>query len=144
MGLQGRERSCYCIIVITPGNIMKNSVYLCRSIITGMDISLLTTTNDIEQLRAMALAMVQKLVTEKNAELTARDQLSVCWKRRFCWPASNASGAKPKCCLALQRQLFEEDTLFPGRRSGGTGHSALTIRQPWNARGNSVRWSDSH
>lgn len=41
---------------------------------TGMDISLLTTTNDIEQLRAMALAIVQEVVTEKNAELTAKDQ----------------------------------------------------------------------
>lgn len=39
-----------------------------------MDISLLSTTTDIEQLRAMAFAMVQKVVTEKNAELTAKDQ----------------------------------------------------------------------
>lgn len=31
---------------------MKNLEYPCRSIITGMDISLLTTTSDIEQLRA--------------------------------------------------------------------------------------------
>lgn len=39
-----------------------------------MDVSLLTTTNDIEQLRAMALAMVQKVVTEKNTVLVAKDQ----------------------------------------------------------------------
>ena len=32
-----------------------------------MDISALNTTNDIEKLRAMALAMVQKVTTE-NAE----------------------------------------------------------------------------
>ena len=60
---------------------MKNPGYPCRSIITGMDISLLTTTNDIEQLRAMALAMVRKVVDEnhklqlqKGAELTAKEQ----------------------------------------------------------------------
>ena len=36
-------------------------------IITRMDISLLSTTNDIEQLRTLALAMVQNAVSE-NAE----------------------------------------------------------------------------
>lgn len=35
--------------------------------VKGMDISLLSTTNDIEQLRTLALAMVQKVVSE-NAE----------------------------------------------------------------------------
>ncbi|EBR9315507.1 hypothetical protein D4F06_25615 [Salmonella enterica subsp. enterica serovar Muenchen] len=35
--------------------------------IKGMGISLLSTTNDIEQLRTLALAMVQKVVSE-NAE----------------------------------------------------------------------------
>ncbi|ECZ0012473.1 hypothetical protein ZX71_003389 [Salmonella enterica subsp. enterica] len=42
-----------------------------------MDITLLTTTNDIEQLRAMTLAMVQKVVDEnrqKSTELLAKDQ----------------------------------------------------------------------
>lgn len=36
-------------------------------IITRMDISVLSTTNDIEQLRTLALAMVQNVVSE-NAE----------------------------------------------------------------------------
>lgn len=52
--------------VITIRNIMKNLEYMCRCIIPGMDIVLLTTTNDIEQLRAMALAMVQKVVGESR------------------------------------------------------------------------------
>lgn len=45
---------------------MKNREYLYRCIIPGMDILLLSTTNDIEQLRAMAIAMVQKAVDEKH------------------------------------------------------------------------------
>lgn len=56
---------------------MKNCEYLYQCIIPGMDIALLTTTNDIEQLRAMALAMAQKVVDEnrqKNTELLAKEQ----------------------------------------------------------------------
>ncbi len=36
--------------------------------LSGMDISALTTTSDIEKLRAMALAMVQKVIEEKERE----------------------------------------------------------------------------
>lgn len=46
-------------------------------ILSGMDISALTTTNDIEKLRAMALAMVQKAMSEnveKERELQAKNQ----------------------------------------------------------------------
>lgn len=90
---------------------MKNLEYPCRSIITGMDISLLTTTSDIEQLRAMTLAMVRKVVDEnhhlqsqKNAELIAKDQRIrlLARQQRF--------GRKTEMLSGLQRQLFEEDT----------------------------------
>jgi len=50
-----------------------------------MDIALLNTTNDIEQLRAMALAMVHKVVDEnrqKSTDLLAKDQRISCWKKR--------------------------------------------------------------
>lgn len=57
--------------MITIRNIMKKHEYLYRCIIPGMDIVLLTPTTDIEQLRAMALAMVQKVVAEK---ILAKDQ----------------------------------------------------------------------
>ena len=42
--------------------------------IKDMDITLLSTTNDIEQLRTLALAMVQKVVSE-NAEKEQRIRL---------------------------------------------------------------------
>lgn len=47
--------------------------------LSSMDITTLTTTNDIEKLRAMALAMVQKvmsakLVAEKDRELQTKNQ----------------------------------------------------------------------
>ncbi|UZQ11071.1 hypothetical protein OF870_21510 [Escherichia coli] len=44
-----------------------------------MDISALNTTNDIEKLRAMALAMVQKVMSE-NAELEKAGASSF-WKK---------------------------------------------------------------
>lgn len=76
-----------------------------NSIITGMDISLLSTIKDIEQLRAMALAMVQKVVSE-NAEKERRirqleEALMLARQHRF--------GRKTETMAGLQRQLFEED-----------------------------------
>lgn len=50
-----------------------------------MDISALNTTNDIEKLRAMALAMVQKVMSE-NAE-----------KERNYWRKAGASSFWKKC-----------------------------------------------
>lgn len=81
MGLpRGDDLNCR-YDVITIRNIMKNREYLHRRIIPSMDIALLRTTTDIEQLRAMALAMVQKAVDEKhtlqlqkNTELMAKEQ----------------------------------------------------------------------
>lgn len=89
---------------------MKNREYLCRSIIPGMDISLLSTTTDIEQLRAMAFAMVQKVVTEKNAELTAKDQRIRLLEEVLLLARQQRFGRKTEMLSGLQRQLFEEDT----------------------------------
>ncbi|CAI1910023.1 Transposase and inactivated derivatives [Serratia fonticola] len=89
---------------------MKNLEYPCQSIITSMDISLLTTTNNIEQLRAMALAIVQKVVTEKNAELTAKDQRIRLLEEALLLARQQRFGRKTEMLSGLQRQLFEEDT----------------------------------
>ncbi|EIE5051587.1 IS66 family transposase, partial [Salmonella enterica] len=43
-------------------------------ILSGMDISALNTTNDIEKLRAMALAMVQKLMSENAADKVEQER----------------------------------------------------------------------
>lgn len=89
---------------------MKNCEYLCQYIITGMDISLLTTTSDIEQFRAMALAMAQKVVTEKNAELEAKDQRIRLLEEALMLARQQRFGRKTEMLSGLQRQLFEEDT----------------------------------
>lgn len=73
--------------------------------IEGMDISLLSTTSDIEQLRTLALTMVQKVVSE-NAEKEQRirlleEALMLARQQRF--------GRKSEVLSGLQRQLFEED-----------------------------------
>lgn len=75
-----------------------------------MDISLLSTTTDIEQLRAMAFAMVQKVVTEKNAELTAKDQRIRLLEEVLLLARQQRFGRKTEMLSGLQRQLFEEDT----------------------------------
>ena len=85
-------------------------------IITRMDISLLSTTNDIEQLRTLALAMVQNAVSE-NAEkeeklrqqnttlqqriLLLEEALKLARQQRF--------GKKSETLAGMQRSLFEED-----------------------------------
>lgn len=89
---------------------MKNREYLYQCIIPGMDITLLTTTNDIEQLRAMALAMVQKVVSEKNAELIAKDQRIRLLEEALLLARQQRFGCKTEMLSGLQRQLFEEDT----------------------------------
>ncbi|EAU6351828.1 IS66 family transposase [Salmonella enterica] len=89
---------------------MKNLEYLYRSIIPGMDVSLLTTTNDIEQLRAMALAMVQKVVTEKNTVLVAKDQRIRLLEEALMLARQQRFGRKTEMLSGLQRQLFKEDT----------------------------------
>lgn len=71
----------------------------------SIHISLLGTTSDIEQLRTLALAMVQKVVSE-NAEKEQRirlleEALMLARQQRF--------GRKSEVFSGLQRQLFEED-----------------------------------
>lgn len=70
-----------------------------------MDITLLSTTNDIEQLRAMAFAMVQKMVSE-NAEKERRIRLL---EEALMLARQNRFGRKSEVLSGLQRQLFEED-----------------------------------
>lgn len=85
-------------------------------IITRMDISVLATTNDIEQLRALALAMVQNTVSEnakkeeklrqQNTSLQQRillleEMLKLARQQRF--------GKKGETLAGMQRSLFEED-----------------------------------
>ncbi|EFG1054296.1 IS66 family transposase, partial [Escherichia coli] len=70
-----------------------------------MDISLLSTTRDPEQLRALAIAMVQKVMAE-NAELQNRirileEQMKLARQQRF--------GKKCESLAGMQRSLFEED-----------------------------------
>lgn len=89
---------------------MKNREYHDRGIIPGMNIALLTTTTDIEQIRAMALAMVQKVVTEKNAELVAKDQRIRLLEEALMLARQQRFGRKTEMLSGLQRQLFEEDT----------------------------------
>lgn len=88
---------------------MKNREYLYRCIMPGMDIALLTTTNDIEQLRAMALAMVQKVVAEKNAELMAKDQRISLLEEALLLARQQRFGKKCETLTSMQRSLFEED-----------------------------------
>ena len=60
------------------------NIYALSGILYGMDISALTTTNDIEKLRAMVLAMVQKAMSEnaeKERELQAKASVSSFWKK---------------------------------------------------------------
>lgn len=112
MGLS-REDDLNCSHdVITIRNIMKNREYLYRCIIPGMDIALLTTTNDIEQLRAMALAMVQKVVDEnrqKNTELLAKDQRISLLEEALMLARQQRFGKKCETLTSMQRSLFDED-----------------------------------
>ena len=77
-------------------------------IITRMDISVLSTTTDIEQLRTLALAMVQKVVSEqaeteklRQRILLLEEMLKLARQQRF--------GKKAETLAGMQRSLFEED-----------------------------------
>lgn len=76
--------------------------------IKGMDISLLSTTNDIEQLRTLALAMVQKAVSE-NAEKEKLQQRIRLLEEALILARRQRFGRKSEVLSGLQRQLFEED-----------------------------------
>lgn len=119
---------------------MKNNDYPYEGgIITHMDISVLSTTNDIEQLRTLALAMVQKTMSEKAETeklwqriLLQEEMLKLARQQRF--------GKKQK------RSLFEEDldadiaavesqldTLHPAEKSRPGTSGAKTATSPSSA-----------
>lgn len=85
-------------------------------ILSGMDISALTTTNDIEKLRAMALTMVQKvmsenakLVAEKDRELQTKNQRIQLLEEMLKLVRQQRFGKKCESLAGMQRSLFEED-----------------------------------
>ncbi|SSF82370.1 transposase [Klebsiella pneumoniae] len=88
------------------------SIHVCCGSIKGMDISLLRTINDIEQLRTLALAMVQKVMSDnaekaqilqdKNQHIRLLEEmLKLARQQRF--------GKKGETLAGMQRSLFEED-----------------------------------
>ncbi len=77
-------------------------------IITRMDISVLTTTTDIEQLRALALAMVQKVVSEQ-AETEKLQQRILLLEEALKLARQQRFGKKGETLSGMQRSLFEED-----------------------------------
>lgn len=94
-----------------------NTHALCGSI-KGMDITLLSTTNDIVQLRTLALAMVQKVVSE-NAEKEKLQQRIRLLEEALILARQQRFGRKSEMLSGLQRQLFEEDVrISPQRKSG--------------------------
>lgn len=81
-------------------------------ILSDMDISALTTTNDIEQLRTMALAMVQKAMSEnaeKERELQAKRQRIQLLEEMLKLARQQRFGKKCETLAGMQRSLFEED-----------------------------------
>lgn len=73
-----------------------------------MDISVLATTNDIEQLRALALAMVQKVVSEQ-AETEKLQQRILLLEEMLKLARQQRFGKKGETLAGMQRSLFEED-----------------------------------
>ncbi|EEI9430729.1 IS66 family transposase [Salmonella enterica subsp. diarizonae] len=78
-------------------------------ILPGMDISALNTTNDIEKLRAMALAMMQKVIEEKERELQAKNQRIQLLEEMLKLAHQQRFGKKCETLAGMQRSLFEED-----------------------------------
>ncbi|HAT1685482.1 TPA: IS66 family transposase, partial [Klebsiella oxytoca] len=81
-----------------------------------MDISALTTTNDIEKLRTLALAMVQKLMSEnatdkaeQERELQAKNQRIQLLEEMLKLVRQQRFGKKCETLAGMQRSLFEED-----------------------------------
>ncbi|EMP7734573.1 IS66 family transposase, partial [Escherichia coli] len=88
------------------------NIYALSGILYGMDISALTTTNDIEKLRAMALAMVQKAMSEnaeKERELQAKSQRIQLLEEMLKLVRQQRFGKKCETLAGMQRSLFEED-----------------------------------
>lgn len=77
-------------------------------IITRMDISVLSTTNDIEQLHTLALAMLQKVVSEQ-AETGKLQQRILLLEEALKLARQQRFGKKGETLAGMQRSLFEED-----------------------------------
>lgn len=84
------------------------SIHTRYGCIKSIGISLLSTTDDIEQLRTLALAMVQKVVSE-NAEREKLQQRIRLLEEALMLARQQRFGRKSKVLSGLQRQLFEED-----------------------------------
>lgn len=81
-------------------------------ILPCMDISALNTTNDIEKLRAMALAMVQKVMSEnaeKERELLEKSRRIQLLEEMLKLVRQQRFGKKCETLAGMQRSLFEED-----------------------------------
>ncbi|KDY99399.1 IS66 family transposase zinc-finger binding domain-containing protein, partial [Escherichia coli] len=77
-----------------------------------MDISALNTTNDIEKLRAMALAMVQEVMSEnaeKERELLEKSRRIQLLEEMLKLVRQQRFGKKCETLAGMQRSLFEED-----------------------------------
>ncbi|EGW8557380.1 IS66 family transposase [Salmonella enterica] len=88
------------------------NIHAISGILYGMDISALTTANDIEQLRTMALAMVQKAMSEnaeKERELQAKSQRIQLLEEMLKLVRQQRFGKKCETLAGMQRSLFEED-----------------------------------
>lgn len=77
-------------------------------IIIHMDISVISTTNDIEQLRTLALAMVQKVLSEQ-AETEKLQQRILLLEEVLKLARQQRFGKKGETLAGMQRSLFEED-----------------------------------
>nr|WP_077780217.1 IS66-like element ISEc49 family transposase [Escherichia coli] len=88
------------------------NIRIWSGILPCMDISALNTTNNIEKLRAMALAMVQKVMSEnaeKERELLEKSRRIQLLEEKLKLVRQQRFGKKCETLAGMQRSLFEED-----------------------------------
>ncbi|HCN2780654.1 TPA: transposase, partial [Escherichia coli] len=88
------------------------NIRIWSGILPCMDISALNTTNDIEKLRAMALAMVQEVMSEnaeKERELLEKSRRIQLLEEMLKLVRQQRFGKKCGTLAGMQRSLFEED-----------------------------------
>ena len=88
------------------------NIRIWSGILPCMDISALNTTNDIEKLRAMALAMVQEVMSEnaeKERELLEKSRRIQLLEEMLKLVRQQRFGKKCESLAGMQRFLFEED-----------------------------------
>ncbi|EOK8985809.1 transposase [Escherichia coli] len=88
------------------------NIRIWSGILPCMDISALNTTNDIEKLRAMALAMVQKVMSEnaeKERALVEKSRRIQLLEEMLKLVRQQRFGKKCETQAGMQRSLFEED-----------------------------------